>query len=186
MSKETYLIGSPFSSSTNPAQAAAAFDMENMNGFADTTKSTCYIGTSFTTGHVGFINEVKYFMPVFNSLDYVDKLILQGSLDGINYSNISIVGNEIHEGWNYYTYPSGSELKFRFYRFYGTTAYSCGVGEIGFRGVEVINDSSSSYSSCPIQLTLNNGSPITLSGTVTYTSTKTPLLTSINPRWGQV
>ena len=40
-------------------------------------------------------------------------------MDGKTYKNIFTVGQEIHEGWNYYDYSSGSELKYRFYRFYG-------------------------------------------------------------------
>jgi len=61
------------------------------------------------------------------------------------------------------------------------------VGEISFRGVEVIDSTASSYSSCPVELTLNSSAPIILStNAVTYTSTMTPLLQAITPRFGTV
>lgn len=60
------------------------------------------------------------------------------------------------------------------------------VGEVAFRGMEVIDSNANSYNACPILLTLDSTTPITLTGTVTYTSTLTPLLRSISPRFGTV
>jgi hypothetical protein len=85
------------------------------------------------------------------------------------------------------TFASGQEPKYRYYRYFGKAKGSCMVGEVAFRGVEVIDDNSSTYSSCPIELILNgSASPISIGGTVTYSSTNTPLLTSISPRYGTV
>ncbi len=52
--------------------------------------------------------------------------------------------------------------------------------------MEVIESNADTYSTCPIELTLNNTAPITLSGSVTYSSSLTPLLKSITPRFGTV
>jgi hypothetical protein len=61
------------------------------------------------------------------------------------------------------------------------------VGEVAFRGVEVIDSTASSYSSCPIELIMDGQAPILLSTTaVTYTSALTPLLQTITPRFGNV
>jgi hypothetical protein len=96
------------------------------------------------------------------------------------------VGKEIHEGWNYMNYPAGQELKYRFYRFFGTGAGSCIVGEVSLRGYEVIDSSLSSHT-CGVSLTINGGAAaIPLTGSVTYQSTVTPLLKSISPRFGSV
>lgn len=66
-------------------------------------------------------------------------------MDGLNYTTIFVVGEEIHEGWNYYSYGPGQELKYRYYRFFSLQVGSCGVGEVSLRGIEAINDNNSSY-----------------------------------------
>ena len=53
-------------------------------------------------------------------------------------------------------------------------------------GVEAIQSNANTYNSCPIQLILNNTPAINLTGTVTYTASLTPVLTSITPRFGNV
>ena len=82
------------------------FDGSNQNGWNDTAKN-CYFGTAFKAGYVGVINEVKYFMNRFYRPNFVGKLKLQGSKDNITWTDIFVVGEEIHEGWNYYNYPDG-------------------------------------------------------------------------------
>ncbi|MFS8159496.1 MAG: hypothetical protein ACMG6E_04645, partial [Candidatus Roizmanbacteria bacterium] len=84
-------------------------------------------------------------MNVFTKATYSGYLMFQGSSDNSTYTTIFTVGNEIHEGWNYYDYEDGSELKYRYFRFYGSKAGSCNVGEFALMGVEAINDASSSY-----------------------------------------
>lgn len=81
-------------------------------------------------------------------------------------------------------YDDGQEPKYRYYRFYGTSSSSCAIGEIVFKGVEVMENSDSTYASCPIQLNLYKETPIDITGTVTYSSEDTAVVTSINPRWG--
>lgn len=125
-------------------------------------------------------------MRKFLKTQFVGITKFQGSNDGTTFTDIFTFGDEVHEGWNYYKYDSGSELKYRHYRFYGSTSNSCIIGEIGFKGIEVIDSSATSYSSCPIELILNGASPITLSGSITYSVTKTAKVTSISPRYGKV
>jgi hypothetical protein len=110
-------------------------------------------------------------------------LKFQGSDTGIKYTDIITVGKEIHEGWNYYPYPADKK-EFRYYRFYGNGPGSCNIGEVGFRGVEVIDDPKTSHV-CTASLTIDK-IPKELSGVVTYTSSMTSLLTSITPRYGKV
>jgi len=84
-------------------------------------------------------------MSRFDRSKYVGKLLFQGSQNGINWTLIFKVGEEIHEGWNYYNYPPGSYLKYRYYRFFGTDYGSCIVGEISLRGYEVIDSNSTTF-----------------------------------------
>jgi hypothetical protein len=56
---------------------------------------------------VGVIREFKYFMNRFTRENFIGKLWFQGSNDGTTYSSIFIVGEEIHEGWNYKNFNPG-------------------------------------------------------------------------------
>jgi hypothetical protein len=60
----------------------------------------------------------------------------------VSYTTIFTVGDEIHEGWNYYDFNDAT-LKYQFYRFYGTKSGSCNIGEFSLTGVEAIQSSSS-------------------------------------------
>lgn len=113
ISEEDYLEGTLFAS--NATSIPTLMDMDNLNGYVDSS-SSCYFGTYFIDGHVGLLNEVKYFMPVFDRTKFVNKLAFQGSQDGSSYTTIFTVGEEIHEGWNYYDYQT-LPLEYRYYRF---------------------------------------------------------------------
>lgn len=82
------------------------FDGKNQNGWTD-TNAFSWFGTAFKSGYVGILREVKYFMNRFTRDNFIGKLWFQGSNDGTTYSNIFIVGEEIHEGWNYKTFDAG-------------------------------------------------------------------------------
>lgn len=60
------------------------------------------------------------------------------------------------------------------------------IGEIAFKGVEVISNNEAIYQACPIEVIINNTAPVTLSGSVSYQTSLTPLLTAISPRFGTV
>lgn len=97
-------MGVPFSS--NNALTMSVWDGSHQNGWTSNTKN-CFFGTSFRVGYVGVLNEVKYFMNRFLKAKFVGLLKFQGSKDGITYTDIFTVGQEIHEGWNYQNYPQG-------------------------------------------------------------------------------
>lgn len=182
MTTNNYLLGTPFAS--NASLSMAVWDNNLQKGFTDGAKN-CFFGTAFRVGYVGLVNEVKFFMTRFTRSNFVSRLVFQGSMDGKTYTNIFIVGNEIHEGWNYYTYGPGSELQYRFYRFYSGTAGGCLIGELSLRGIEVIQDATDSYT-CKPQIILNNTIVANLTTSVTFQADLTPLLTSVSPLFGQV
>ncbi len=47
--------------------------MDNTYGFTSTA-STCFFGMGFTSGYVGVISQVKFFMNVFTKATYSSKL----------------------------------------------------------------------------------------------------------------
>ena len=77
-------------------------------------------------------------------------------MDGITYTNIYTVDNNVHGGWNYQKWNSTLQdgPKYRFYRFYGITSGSCLINEIVLTGVETIQDMNSTYNCIP-QLFIN-------------------------------
>jgi hypothetical protein len=135
-------MGFPFSS--NAALTMTLWDGSHQNGWSSATKN-CFFGTQFRAGYIGVINEVKFFMSRFTRSRYVGQLKFQGSANGAEWTDIFTVGQEIHEGWNYYNFEEGKELKHRYYRFFGTGDGSCIVGEISLRGYEVIDSNADSY-----------------------------------------
>ena len=82
------------------------FDGSHQNGLNDTS-AYCYFGTAFRPGFIGVINEVKYFMTTFAKVNFIGRLKFQGSQNNVNWNTIFTVGQEIHEGWNYYNFPAG-------------------------------------------------------------------------------
>jgi hypothetical protein len=148
---ESYLMGVPFSSIAD--QTMKVWDGSHQNGWTN-YGANCYFGTAFRAGYVGVLNEVKYFMSRFTRVFFVNKLRFEASQDGKTWTTIFTVGEEIHEGWNYYNYPAGKELKYRYYRFFGPSYGSCVVGEVSLRGYEVIDSTATSYT-CQTQLMIN-------------------------------
>ena len=56
-------------------------------------------------------------MNTFVKTQFVGNLKFEGSQDGTAYSTIFTVGEEIHEGWNYYDFSGDNVQKYRYYRF---------------------------------------------------------------------
>ena len=124
-------------------------------------------------------------MSRFTKAKFIGILKFQGSSNGATWTDIFTVGQEIHEGWNYQNYEAGKELKYRYYRFFGSGDGSCLVGEVSLRGYEVIDDTADIYT-CQAQLYLNGSSAANFTGPIMYQSSLTPLLKSISPRFGSV
>ena len=166
---------------TNANRINALTDMDNTFGYTDST-SACSFGMNFDTNFVGVVSQVKFFMSTFVKSTYSGKLAFQYSSDGISYTTQFTVGNEIHEGWNYY--DLATPLKFRYYRFKGSGVGSCNVGEFVMIGQVAINNNANTYQCTP---SLTVGTITTsLSNPVTYSASSTPLLTNITPRFGTV
>ena len=129
-----------------------AFDGSNVPGPTG-TGSNCYIGTMFegdaTSYFVGFLTEVRFFMEYFpNKSVYSGKLTFQGSNVGFDNAadivDILTVGEELHEGRNYYKFQEmlddgtllTSELPaYRYYRLFNAENNGCDkIGEINFIG----------------------------------------------------
>ena len=106
---------------------------------------------------------------------------LQGSNDQSAWTDIYTFDNDLHEGWNSIVAPTDSPYSYNTFRFYGEKSGSCRVGEVKLIGLQVLDDSNTSIS-CTAKLTLH-GETTDLSS-VSYTTSKTATIDSIEPRYG--
>lgn len=96
------------------------------------------------------------------------------------------VDDNLHEGWNYFKWENSNDYpKYRFYRFYNQHRVGCLITEMKLTGVETVSNTDSTYT-CPVAVEMNDTVISTLTNTVQYVGTLTPLLTSVEPRYGPV
>jgi hypothetical protein len=164
--EEGPILGSILESSSGIG--TLAFDGKNHPGSTDTGTS-CYMGTMFegdsSTHFVGILSELKFFMQYFSNKDtYNGNLVLQGSnlaFDDENATPTTIltVGEELHEGWNYYKFDEWgiSTPKYRYYRLFNEVENGCDkIGEINFIGYKAV-DSAADTHFCDVSLTSQYG-----------------------------
>jgi len=101
----------------------------------------CHIGIKFKEGHVALLSQVKWFLKDFNDNSiFADETKLQGSNDGVTYTDIFTMDENVHEGWNYHKWEDPADYpRYRYYRFYGTKSGSCRINEIKATGVETVD-----------------------------------------------
>lgn len=148
-----------FGTSGNPK---IAFDGSVTNTLSD-TKAPCHIGMEFKEGHVGMLSQIKYFMPTLNDKTvFVGKTKFQGSNDGVTYTDLFTIDENLHEGYNYqYWEDPADQPQYRFYRFYGPSKFGCGFNDIVFTGVETINNNDNTYT-CDAKIFVNEAELQTL------------------------
>ena len=115
------------------------------------------MGMQFRQGYVAILSQVKFFLSASDTNNFRNgNLIFQGSMDGITYTNIYTVDNNVHGGWNYKKWNSTLQDGpiYRFYRFFGLAKGSCLINEIVLTGVETIQDMNTTYKCIP-QLYIN-------------------------------
>ena len=61
----------------------------------------------FKPGYVAILSQVKFFLTASDTSNFRNgNLVFEGSMDGITYTNIYTVDNNVHGGWNYYSLNS--------------------------------------------------------------------------------
>ena len=96
-----------------------------------------------------------------------------------------IVGAEVLEGWNYYNDASIFATSYNQYRFSGSGTNSCRIGEFKIKGLELL-DENSSTKTCDIKVVLNDGITTTTTTVAGSSVIYDASVTSISPRWGTV
>lgn len=115
---------------------------------------------------------------------YLKGAIIEASVDGSTYTEISTVGPDVHNGWNS-LHPSTAS-NYRFFRIRHDATSECKIAEFEVSGV-IYNDIAVTTDSTAVDVILNNGAVTqTLSGIVTYEKTSTPVISSIDQTTGSV
>lgn len=128
------------------SQAKQAFDLKSLPGLHGTS-ANCHVGVQFADGFIGVLQELSFFLDYFNVNTIVDQLRFEASSDNFvsDIQEILVVGEEAHEGWNYYALNS-TEVRYPYYRLTSAAAKGCDdIGEIRFIGHEVIDDENESF-----------------------------------------
>jgi hypothetical protein len=129
------------------------------------------------------LDSIKFFINNLNdNTPFVNNLVLQG-YDGASYTDLWTIDANIHEGWNSYDWEEGFKPSYNSYRFSGSAKGACRIGEIQAQGVLAIDDENDEYS-CPVNVIIEGES--TAANPVTASSTSTPELQAIVPRFGSV
>jgi hypothetical protein len=163
-------------------------DLTIDNKLKASSSKGCSFGMTFKDNYVAVLDEAKVFINFITSIDpYIDQLHLEGSNDDWDTIDRLFTYSDVHEGWNYINFRDDGADKpaYNSYRFYGDVRGACRVTEFRLTGVEAIADESETYSCDPI-IKIGNSTLSTYTNSITYSSDKTPLLTSIEPRFGSV
>jgi len=172
-----------WSSSGGSAETAKVHDNDNLNDYTDGS-SSCWIQMDFKPNYAGVLEQSKFFINnLLDNTPFVDNLIFQGSDDGSTWTDLWTIDANIHEGWNDFNWEDGSEPAYNKFRFAGSASGACRVGEIKLSGIEAIQSTATSYV-CDTNVFIEDFA--TVASPVTYDQASTPLLTSIEPRFGSV
>ena len=125
------------------------------------------------------MTDVRFFMTEFPDKDkYVGKLKFQGTNRSVydptnnEFDDLLVVGEEIHEGWNYYKLTdfdgmSGidTEPRYQWFRLYSAETDGCDyIGQVDFLGIQLLENEQDDYD-CDVFIEKPNGF---LSTSITY------------------
>lgn len=147
----------------------------------------CYIGFDVGAGNLARVTRIRYF-PYYKwtiAAKYIKGAVFEGSLDGTTYTQIALVDQTVHAGWN--SILLDTPVNYRYVRLRHTTASNCKLSELEINGY-VLNDLTvSDVTDFTVDATLDNGYETFLfSSAVRYVATSTPTVTSINPNTGTI
>ena len=112
-------------------------DGNNVPGITN-SGANCFVGVEFERFNVGVVEEFRFFMDYFGNKElYVGNLVFQGSNDGfdLDINDLLVVGEELHEGWNYYDLDKPD---FASYRLFNAENNGCNsIGELKLFGQKV-------------------------------------------------
>lgn len=102
----------------------SAFDKYQAS-FYSSTNAVCYIGLDVGAGKLARITRIRYF-PYYKwniAARYIKGAVFEGSLDGSTYTQIALVDQTVHAGWN--SILLAAPVNYRYVRLKHTTVSNC-------------------------------------------------------------
>jgi hypothetical protein len=185
-----------------PGRAASAFDGNYISEYVSGGKpGTCFVGIDVGEGRKAVLNRVRYFpvatvQPVGQQYASPGGFAMKGGrIEGSNsvggdWSTLATIVTP-HQGWNWLDIKSRNA--FRYLRYKGSDTSHCHVTEMEWIGVIV-----RSSGTCTATVVTHNRTPhpslgagmitaphrFTSDTTFVYTATRTPIVHSMEPRFG--
>ena len=156
--------------------------------YASKTAAQVYIGLDIGTGRKLRITQVRFIGGGSNSVNYklLIGLVLQASDNAITWEDINTFKG-VTNYWNVWEVKENQEVgdslpvyEYRYFRLYHASAASgFAINEVEWYGI-VFEDNSLTTTTCSVSLEYGS-TKVSASGTITYDSTLTPLITALDP-----
>lgn len=106
-----------------------AFDQYQASYYSS-SNAVCYIGLDVGAGKLARITRIRYF-PYYKwtiAANYIKGAVFEGSLDGTTYTQIALVDQTVHAGWN--SILLATPVNYRYMRLRHTSASGCKLSEL--------------------------------------------------------
>ena len=95
------------------------------------SNAACFVGLDFGAGQVASVSGIRYYPdPTWKSaLPYIGGATLSGSNDGTAWTDLFVVDNTVHTGWNMWKPATPSSDTYRYVAFRHNSTSSCNLAE---------------------------------------------------------
>lgn len=188
--KEVALIDSSQFTPISDQSAAATNVSVAFDGLTNTyygsPNAVCYLGLDAGSQQQISVSRIRF----FPSIDWpnVGKRILQakfqGSNDNANWNTLATVDQTVHTGWN--VLKSIDTAPYRYVRFLHNSTSSCNIAEFQIFGI-IFSPLTVALASQTADVIYYDGfNTKTFAGALEYRQDKTPIVTSVSPRYGDI
>lgn len=163
--------------------ANTKYSFDNVHSTYYTSNSTsCYIGIDSGPNTLINIKRIRYFP--YNkwviAAQFIKDAIFEASVDGTSYTQIGVVDQTVHAGWN--SFLVNTNTNYRYVRMRHTNVSQCRLAELEVYGVLLNDVAVASISSFTISAVYDDGfNQVTLNNAITYKTTTTPVITATLP-----
>lgn len=163
--------------------ANTKYSFDNVHSTYYTSNSaSCYIGIDSGPNTLINIKRIRYFP--YNkwviAAQFIKDAIFEASVDGTSYTQIGVVDQTVHAGWN--SFLVNTNTNYRYVRMRHTNVSQCRLAELEVYGVLLNDVAVASISSFTISAVYDDGfNQVTLNNAITYKTTTTPVITATLP-----
>ena len=157
----------------------------DLTTYYDSNNNYCFITFDFGADFLVKLENIQFFLNNRKTLPNYYGLVFQYSLDGVNYTNLSIISpSNLISGLNIFKIPSNIPAirSIKFYSPVSKHVSRCNLAEIEFQGTQFYKNSSNSITSqiCDVKVS-SYGTQFVLTQLVSYSQSLTPQVFSISP-----